>query len=243
MTERRDIPRLSTGARAMEGPAPVDSPGISLCAPIRRRPLNRRHRNRGGTSTPNCYSGNLPPDRWVRPRRPKHRIPDTPPEKSTMKTLARLLLVLLSSSAAASDDIRAMGKPAQPDTLAAVIEFLKDGRTPHELTEIMRPVRIDEEVYIWTFFHFGGDFLQFYPPTREDHILPLARPYTLPDPCTQLGDEFKGLTTDRNKVIVEPIGCVAFYEEKSCFSSYIFQCDRRTKAELHRLRRERERLE
>ena len=38
MSERRDIHRLTTGAWASEGPAPVDSPWISLHAPIGRRP-------------------------------------------------------------------------------------------------------------------------------------------------------------------------------------------------------------
>ena len=42
VTGRRDIHRLPTGARASEGPAPVDSPWISLRAPMRRRPSTDR---------------------------------------------------------------------------------------------------------------------------------------------------------------------------------------------------------
>lgn len=42
MTGRRDIHRLPTGARASEGPAPVDSPWISLRAPMRRPPSSAR---------------------------------------------------------------------------------------------------------------------------------------------------------------------------------------------------------
>ena len=78
MSVPRDIHRLPTGARAMKGPVCVDSPWISLCAPVRHRPsasvrgLGALRQNR--TATVAKYGR----DRWTRLQRPKHGIPDTP---------------------------------------------------------------------------------------------------------------------------------------------------------------------
>ena len=74
----RDIHRLPTGARASEGPAPVDSPWISLCATLRPQPSGSLRRlgalGQCRTATVATYRR----DHWTRPKRPKHGIPDTP---------------------------------------------------------------------------------------------------------------------------------------------------------------------